>query len=781
MKIPGTPSQVLSIRWRRPSAAFALFCSLAIGQMLPASTLNLTQYVNPFIGTQACPSGSYGFTFTAGDVFPGADYPMGMLQWSPDTPSNLPGGYNYDDSTIIGFSLTHFSGRGVSTYQDVPFMPYVGTVSASPATSTMYQAGFSHSNESASPGYYSVTLDSNIKVELTASLHTGAARFTFPSSTNSTIMVNSGGSIDGNSRNTGITIIPGSNEMTGHATANVGAASQSYTIYFVVMFDQPFASFGTWNGGTVNPGSTSSNGSQSGAFATFHTTVVNARAAISYVSLANAEANLAAENSSFNFSGMQAACSTAWNTILNKIQVSGGTSAQLTEFYTALYHCFFHPNVFDDVNGQYMGMDKTVHTVTSGHTHQYDAISGWDEYRSGLPLRAILAPSVASDVCQSMVNWGAQGGGGLPRWEQFNRNSNGMEGEGQSTEIAACYALGATNFDTASALAYMVNDLSVVGTQSDGNTVHSTLSSYLSLGYDPTSASNTLDMATADFALAQFAKSLGDMTDYNKFLPQSGNWQNVFNPASGYMQLRISDGTWGGGWSPSTENGFTEGSSAQYTFDVPYNYAGLFSAMGGNAIAVSRLNRLFTHNNAGPAYAFAYIGNEPNEQNPWAFDFAGAPAGTQLQCNKFETELWTTLPSGIPGNDDGGSIDSLYVFAALGFYPEIPGIGGVVLGSPMFPRAVINLENGKTITVTGTNASTSNPYVQSMTLNGASSSSLWIPINTLLSGATLDFTLGSSPSSWGTAPADAPPSFPASTGDGGTPSAIPGPVQGQKP
>ena len=195
MKIPGIPSQSVSI-WRRcSSAAFALFCSLAIGQMLPASTLNLTQYVNPFIGTQACPSGNYGFTYTTGDVFPGADYPMGMFQWSPDTTSNLPGGYNYDDSTIKGFSLTHFSGRGVSTYQDVPFMPYVGTVSASPATSTMYQAGFSHSNESASPGYYSVTLDSNIRVELTATLHTGAARFSFPSSTNSTIMVNSGGSV----------------------------------------------------------------------------------------------------------------------------------------------------------------------------------------------------------------------------------------------------------------------------------------------------------------------------------------------------------------------------------------------------------------------------------------------------------------------------------------------------------------------------------------------------------------------------------------------------------
>jgi predicted alpha-1,2-mannosidase len=788
MKTPeAVPSPSLSMRWRCLGAALALFCSLPLGRMLSASTLNLTPYVNPFIGTEACPSGNYGFTFTTGDVFPGADYPTGMFQWSPDTTSNLPGGYNYLDNTIKGFSVRHFSGRGISVYQDFPFMPYVGTVSASPATSTMYRAGYSHSNESASPGYYSVTLNSNIKVELTASMHTGAARFTFPSSTNSTIMVNSGGSVSGNSSNTGITIVPGSNEMTGYASANIGGP-EAYTIYFVVMFDQPFASFGTWNGGTVNNGSTSSTGSQSGAFATFGTTVVNARAAISFVSLANAEANLAAENPAFNFSGTQAACNTAWNTVLNKVQVSGGTAAQMTEFYTALYHCFFHPNVFDDVNGQYMGMDKTVHTVTSGHTHQYEGISGWDQYRSGLPLRAIIAQNEANDVCQSLVNWGAQGGGGLPRWEQTYRNSNGMEGEGQSTEIAACYALGATHFDTASALSYMVNDLSVVGTTSDGNTVHGNLSNYLSLGFDPSNASNTLDLATADFAVAQFAKSLGDATDYNKFLAASGNWQNVFNSSSGYMQRRNSDGTWASGWSPSSSNGFTEGTSAQYTFDVPYNYAGLVSAMGGNAAVVSRLNTLFTQNNAGAANtAYDYVGNEPSEQNPWVYDFVGDPAGAQLQCNKLETELWTDLPSGIPGNDDGGAIDSLYIFAALGFYPEIPGVGGVVLGSPMFPSAVINLENGNTLTITGTNASPSNPYVQSMTLNGVSSSSLWIPINTLLSGATLDFTLGSSPSSWGTAPADAPPSFPSSGGGGGgteapfggTPAVIPGTVQAE--
>jgi predicted alpha-1,2-mannosidase len=718
---------------------------------------NLSQYVNPLIGT--APGGSsFGFSGDSGDTFPGATYPMGMVQWSPDTPSNPPGGYYYPDTTIKDFSLTHFSGRGCNVYQDIPFMPYVGAINASPATnSSLYYSHFSHSSESAHAGYYRVHLDDpNVTAALSATLRTGMGQFTYPASTASTMIINAGGSINGNS-NAGVTITASNNEVTGFDTSTVGCGSNPYTLYFAAQFDRSFSSYGTWNGGNVSSGSTSSTGSQSGAFVTFDTLpnrVVRVQVGISFVSIANAQVNLIAENAHFNFNAVRNAARTAWNNRLGSIRVQGGTANEQVTFYTALYHTFIHPNVFSDANGQYIGFDGKIHIVPQGH-FQYENISGWDDYRSLIRLRALLAPAETSDIAQSLINDAVQGDGHLPRWEQANVDSHGMNGDDGTLMVAEAYAFGATKFDTASALSTMINGQPKI---------REGLSDYLKLGYvangtTTNSAAITEEYTNADFAIAQFAKALGNTSDYATYLTRSGNWQNLFNALSGYIQPRNSDGTWAANFSPTSQSGFQEGNSAQYTWMEPFNLRTLFNQMGGNEAVVSRLDTFFMKLNAGPNSRYAFMGNEPSFEVPWEYDFAGAPSRTQDVVRRIQLQLFRNAPNGLPGNDDGGAMSSWYVFSAIGLYPEITGVGGFVIGSPMFSSVTVKLAGNHTLQINAPAASDAHPYVQNLYLNGEATSSLWLPWSTIQHGARLDFILGSA-TSWGSATTDAPPSYP---------------------
>ncbi|MBA2391490.1 MAG: glycoside hydrolase family 92 protein [Ktedonobacteraceae bacterium] len=701
-----------------------------------SGVMNLTQYVNPFIGTNPCQGCNHGFSFDTGDVFPGAVYPMGMTQLSPDTTSNIAGGYYYPDTVIKDFSLTHFSGRGCSDSQDIPFMPFVGSSSSS--------SSFAHSSEVAHPGYYKVQLSvPNVTVELTTTLHTGMAQLTYPSSTRSGLYLNAGGSINGSS-NASVAINTGNQEVTGRTTSTVGCGGNHYTLYFAAYFDQPFSS-------------SSGNGTSAATlfFNTVSNHVVRARFGISYVSLANAEGNLSAENNgSSSFSTLQSAADAAWNTRLNTIQVTGGITNQLATFYTALYHTFIHPNVFSDANGQYVGFDNQVHTIASGHA-QYENISSWDIWRSQIPLRAILAPSEAADIAQSLVNDAQQGDGHLPRWEQKNADSHGMNGDGADIEIADIYAFGDTGFDSSAALNAMVNGQSKI---------REGYANYTSKGYATqsdtgSSAVSTQEYTNDDFALSQFALALGNTSDYQTYLQRSNNWTNLFNSsASGYIFPRNNDGSWAS-TSPTSGTGFQENDSAQSTWMESFNLASLINKMGGNSTIVSRLNTFFTQLNAGTNSQYAYMGNEPGLETPWTYDFVGAPAQTENVIRRIQDQLYTNTPGGIPGNDDGGAMSSWYVFSAIGLYPDIPGVGGFVLGSPLFPSITIHLAGGHTLQINGTNAADGNPYVQSLTINGTSSSHLWLPWSTISSGSTLNFTLGNSASSWGTSAADEPPSF----------------------
>jgi predicted alpha-1,2-mannosidase len=286
------------------------------------------------------------------------------------------------------------------------------------------------------------------------------------------------------------------------------------------------------------------------------------------------------------------------------------------------------------------------------------------------------------------------------------------------------------------------------------------------LGYLPadslpsiSTASTTLEYANDDFAIAQFAKALGNATDYNAYLKSSANWQNIFNVASGYAQPRNADGTWAQGFVATNENGFQEGDSAQYSWMVTFDLRALFNQMGGNPAVVSRLDAFFSKLNDGPASPYAWMGNEPSVEVPWEYDFAQAPSRTQDVVRLIETQLWADTPGGIPGNDDGGEMSSWYVFAAIGLYPEITAVGGFVIGSPLFTSVTLTLSGGHSLQISAPGASDDQPYVQSLELDGSPTTSLWLPWATVQNGATLAFTLGGSPSSWGSGQQDAPPSF----------------------
>ncbi|GEM_PF-961810 len=713
----------------------------------PTVTTNFTQYVNPFIGT------THG-----ANMWPDALYPMGMVQWGPDTITNPDGGYLYDDTTIKDFSLTHFSGRGCSYLQDFPFIPYVGSVTTSPVSNpSLYYSTFSHTNESARPGYYKVHLDSqNIYVELTATARTGYGQFTYPTSANSTMIINTGGSINGKNGNVVSSVnIVGNNQVTGSVNVNIGCGiGGKVTTYFSAQFDQPFTKAGTWNDATVTNGSTSSNGKFTGAIVTFDTTtnrVVHVKVGLSYVSIANAQANIQAENPGNDFQAVATNTLNTWNSKLSSIQVRGGTNDEKVNLYTALYHALIHPNIFNDANGQYLGFDNKVHTLPPGH-NQYENISTWDQYRSHAQLLAMLYPAETSDILQSFVNDAQQGDGHLPRWEQTNLDSYGMSGDGADAYIASAHALGATDFDTKSALQFMISGQPI--TREGYN-------DYVSLGYVPVgitpkngganvSASMTLEYGNNDFALSQFARALGDTNSCNTYWQRSNNWQNLFNPTSKFIQPRMRDGTWMAGFDPTIHNnGFHEGNSLDYTWMVQGHLPVLFDKMGGKPAAVQRLNSFY--NGSGK------IGNEQLFEIPWEYNFAGNPSGTQNIVRNTQLNKFSNAPGGYPGNDDGGGISSWYLLSIMGLYSEVPGVGGLTIGSPLFNSTTVRLGNGKTLQINAPAASDNAPYVQSLSVNGQAATSPWVNWSTLQNGATLDFVLGANPSTWGAS--NPPPTF----------------------
>jgi predicted alpha-1,2-mannosidase len=768
----------------------------AAAEAVAAADVPLTQFVNPFIGTERAPDAPV----EAGNTTPAALVPFGMVQFGPDTTTSS-GGYRFNHSTIMSFSLTRFSGRAISCWLDAGLMPTTGFTpgtSPSPGSSwSSYTQPFSHGspNEVAAAGFYHVRLSPGtanpIDVDLTATARTGFARFTYPSVTNATLLVNAGNSANGNvAGGTMISSVDAANRMiTGSAqSTGCGAGSAfSYRMFFAIQFDRAWTSSGIWNGGTVTPGGTASGtGSEPGAWVTFNTSsnrMVQAKVGISFTSIANAKDNLVRENpNSFtapnDFDSVRASADAAWNARLNQVQVAGGTTDQKTAFYTALYHTHIHPGLFSDANGQYVGFDGVTRSVAAGRA-QYHGFPAWDQHRTQMPFLALFAPNEAADMMESLANMVKSDNSGtsicLPRWQQANGDTRGMIGDGQGAGVANMFAYGVTNFDTATVKQAMLKGASDPNAKSDGHTCRENMSAYLASGWVPGSASMTLEYAMADFGLSRFAALLGDTATRDTYQNQANNWKKVWNPNApsptgfayqGWISPRNADGTWPS-FSASQTSGFTEGSAAQYVWMVPQNRKSLITMMGGNATALQRLNDHFgttkAHLNSVYASTRAMLSNEPSELHPATYAYVGAPAKgaevwRRLFLEWYVNPISLVRPSvAIPGNDDAGSLASQQVFSTIGLNHAVTGVAGFVIGSPLFPSTTLRLPSG-TLQINAPAASATSLYVQSLNLNGSAYNSAWLPWSAVQNGGTLDFTLSTNANStWGTDTSISPP------------------------
>ena len=715
---------------RRVAVAVAVLLGLVVPARAATSS-DLASSVDPFIGTVA-----------PGFVFPGASVPFGMVQNSPDTDGEFAySGYLYHDALIRGFSLVHLNGPGVRKAGDIPFMPFVGPL---PSTEPrLYGSTFDHANEEASPGYYRVLLQRYAtNVELTAATRAGMQRYTFPPTPEANVLVDVARSIEG--LHNGSLAVTAPDELSGTATGR-------YTVHFVARFDRPFTRY-------------TALGSQPGGYVTFDALTdrdVTVKIGISFVDVEGARRNLAAETGDgFDFEGMRAAARSQWNDVLSTVRVTGGTELERRSFYTALFHAQQHPNVFSDVDGRYIGFDNAVH-VAEGRT-QYANFSSWDTYKAQNQLLAMLQPERYSEMLLSLLA-DYREGGKLPRWGEQNFDASHMSGDPAIPMIVDGFCRGLLPEPHASQLYDAMKELVTVHRPPE----------LAALGYLPDRAGTTLEYGGADFALALMADRLGLTGERDQWLKQSLNYRNILDPETRWIRPRHADGSWLTPFDPMSDEGFQEGTSWQYSWLAPHDARGLYDGMGGDGVAVERLNTLFA---APPevqtkATVFGIVyrtnqhapGNEHDIQVPWMYPFAGQPWRSQDELREIQ-QIFRATPDGLPGNDDLGSLSAWHVFSALGFGPVIPGAPFYVVGSPVFERAVLDLPGSKDVTIEAPGASLVGKYVQSATLGDEPLDRSWLTHGELRKGGTLRLSMGSQPSSWAAAGAR-PPSVSDSTLD----------------
>jgi len=758
-------------------------------------------YVDPFIGTTR-----------GGNTWPGATRPFGMIAWSPtstngdQTNTAAANGYEYNATKVRGFSLTHVNGAGCSpgAAGDVPIMPYVGDITTSPTADSrdqQYVSSFSHANESAGPGRYTVGLANGVRTDLAVSTRAGVGDFTFPTGSTANLLFRTSNSLNG-SEDAEISIDAAGRTVTGSVLTggfcgrrgNGGGATNPnrrsyYRLYFSAVFDRDFARTGTWQNATVTPGGTTATGGEgyltgadragkgSGGWVGFDTAsggAVRMRVGISYVSLAGAAANRDAEVPAATVDSVAATTRDAWNTELKRIRVGGGTEARTRAFYTAVYHSLMQPQTMNDLDGRYLGADRQIHRIRAGQRAAYGTFSGWDQYRAQIQFLALLRPDVAGDMAQSMLDFATQNSGIWDRWLHLGAPTHVMTGDPAAPTLATYYAMGARNFDVRGALDSLVRQatvqnpdaLSDAGCPGQCLGQRPTLNTYLALKYAANDichcwggAAETLENSLADFSLAMWARRAGRDDLYRQLLPRGDYWKNTYNPAVGYQAARRADGSWQSGFTPATDVGFAQGSSATYTWMVPQDVSGLAALMGGRAAAATRLDGLFHDENGNWAVlggnALRYDPtNEPGIHAPWLYNGLGQPWKTQETVRQIVDTAYGTGPAGLPGNDDLGTMSAWYAFAAIGMFPQVPGRAELLVSSPVFTRVVIDRGNGVRLTV---NADTTGTYLQGAKLNGSALRRSWLPESFVQRGGTVNLTLGATPDkTWATAASDLP-------------------------
>ena len=724
---------------------------------------NYTQFVDVFIGT-----GGHGHTY------PGATVPNGMLQLSPDTRTvgwDACSGYHYNDSAIIGFSHTHLSGTGIPDLGDILFLPFTGE--AKKVTqykhndgfpveedTPRYGSAFSHEDEFATPGYYSVILkDYDVKAELTATIRAGFHRYTFPSSKNPKLFIDLTRTMDNRTLIASEIKIISDTEIQGFKQVQGWAPNRF--VYFYAQFSQPF---------TVD-----SIVANAQAFLTFDPAEeVLIKAGISFVDEDGAKNNLNTEIAGWNFDKVKEDAHKAWNEELSKIEVTTADATSRTIFYTALYHTRLQPITASDVDGRFRTMDNQIEQDIA-YTN-YAIFSLWDTFRSLHPLNTIISPEENQAMIRSLVRKSDEGGL-LPMWELVSNYTGCMLGYHAVSAIADSYFKGQRDFDIEKAYeaskkssSYDVVNISPTipahVLQGDGNLMPTSKRYKNTLGWVPAdnvegegeSVAKGLEYAYNDWLIAQFAKDLGKEDDYVRFMELSKNYRNYYDPSVGFMRGKNKDGSWVTPFDPTAYNHgdthkkiYCEGNAWQWAWFVPHDVDGLVELMGGRESFIEKLDALFStpyvaakgENNldiSGMIGQYAH-GNEPSHLTIYLYNLIGQPQKTQELIDKVLQTLYTDKPNGLSGNEDCGQMSAWYVLNAMGFHPYCPGIPEYAIGRPLFDEVKINLENGNAFIIRVKNNSAKNKYVQSATLNGKKLGTMFFSHQELMKGGILEITM----------------------------------------
>ncbi len=713
---------------------------------------DLIHYVDPFIGT-----GGHGHTF------PGATMPFGMVQLSPDT--RLTGwdgcsGYHYSDHIIYGFSHTHLSGTGISDYGDILLMPIAGDpyldALVEGSTEKGYASQFSHANERASPGYYSVLLDDDhIKAELTATNRVGFHRYTYADGSRPSIildLVHRDRVLDSYLRIVDASHIEGYRRSSGWAKDQI--------VYFVGEFSQPFGSEIALDGKTDRSLKEARGKSIKAVFDfALNGKPILVKIALSSVSMEGARRNLTSELPGWNFDRVAQDAASAWNSELNRIQAAGGSADQLKTFYTALYHTMIAPNLFMDTDSQFRGTDLRTHSAR-GFTN-YSVFSLWDTFRATHPLYTIIEQKRSADFINTFL---AQFdyGGRLPVWELAGNETDTMIGYHAIPVIADAAIKGTPGFDREKAFAAMKHSAELK---------HFGLGAYVDRGYismedDRESVSKTLEYAYDDWCIAEMARLLGHEDDYQRFTRRAQFYRNVFDDKAGFARPR-KNGAWLTPFDPlEVDFNFTEANSWQYSFFVPHDVSGLIDLLGGKEKFAHKLDELFTTESETTGREQADItgligqyahGNEPSHHMAYLYDYVGQPWQAQRRVRQIMDDFYSAKPDGLIGNEDCGQMSAWYVMSAAGFYPVTPGAPIYAIGTPLFPELRFNLENGKSFVIKARGVSARNLYIQSATLNGEPDRCSYLSHENLIKGGEMIFQMGPRPNiNWGSSNVDVP-------------------------
>ncbi|APY12811.1 alpha-mannosidase [Seonamhaeicola sp. S2-3] len=714
----------------------------------------LIHLVNTFIGT-----GGHGHTY------PGATVPFGMLQVSPVngiSDWDWCSGYHYTDSIAIGFSHLALSGTGIGDLADILLMPINREIDLSPTPkgrdSLNYKSKYSHKNESASPGYYQVYLeDHNINVELTTSQRTAYHKYTFRDGDKQSVVLDLGYAINWDKPRETAIHIEDAQTVSGYRFSTGWAKNQK--VFFVAKFSKPIKNSKLYNEGDLTKNNTVK-GKKTATQLVFdnqNTNQLFVKVALSSVSIENAKKNL--DSGNFDFEAIRQNAENIWETSLQNIKIETPVDSLKTMFYTALYHSQLAPVTFSDKNGAFRKENDSI-VIAQDYT-AYSTFSLWDTFRAEHPLLTLVAKDKVAHFINSMLAY-YQTNKILPVWTLYGNETNTMTGYHSIPVIVEAYLKGIRGFDAEKAFEAMKNTMM----QDERGLEH-----YKTFGYIPyelldESVTITLEYAYNDWCVAQMAKALGKEEDFNLFMQRSKAYQYLFDKDTGFMRGKSKDGkSWNTPFDPKYSNhrkhtDYTEGNAWQHSWFVPHAVEDFIAMHGGNENFTSRLEHLFTESSditgdnvsvdiSGLIGQYAH-GNEPSHHIAYMFNKANKPWRTQYWVNHILNTQYNTTPNGLSGNEDCGQMSAWYVFSAMGFYPMNPASGNYEIGSPIFEKTTIKLNNNKAFVIEAENVSNKNIYIQSATLNDKDFNSTIISHKQIINGGSLKFKMGPEPNkTWG--------------------------------